>query len=235
MADLRTIAKQLSDDLELDRPPVQISYLDAAPAGVEQHPGGAPSVCTFFAEGTRKPFYAGLSDHEACEVGAFVLGAKPEGELGTRLMGTIGLMQKTGYLAPGEEAKIPRNSTPPKFVAYGPLGSIAAAPTSVLIFARPKSAMFAMEAAHGPVPTNGRPMCAIVPTLNLGAPVAMSIGCIGSRIFTQMGDDRLVFGVRGDHLEAFAKEVRKIREANSAIGSEDTRRRNGSKHPFLSQ
>jgi uncharacterized protein (DUF169 family) len=229
---LKTIAKQLTDDLELDRPPVQISYLDAPPEGVDVHPGGAPSVCTFFAEGTVRPFYAGLQEHEACEVGAFVLGQPPSGELGTRLMGTIGMFQEAGYLAPGEEAKIPRNPSPPKFVAYGPLGSLPMAPTSVLIFARPRSAMFAMEAAHGPVPMNGRPMCSIVPTLNLGAPVAMSIGCIGSRIYTQMGDDRLVVGVRGDHLERFAQDVRKIHEANQAVGTETQRRRESSDHPF---
>ncbi|MCI4357495.1 MAG: DUF169 domain-containing protein [Thermoplasmata archaeon] len=232
MNDLSAIAKQLSEDLELDRPPVQVSYLNEAPVGVDHHPGGAPSVCTFFAEGTRRPFYAGLSDHEACEVGAFVLGIPPQGELGARLMGTVGMMQKVGYLAPGEEARIPRNASPPKFVAYGPLGSIAAPPTSVLIFARPRSAMFAMEAAHGPVPMNGRPMCAIVPTLNQGAPVAMSMGCIGSRVFTQMGDDRLVVGVRGDHLESFARRVREIREANAPVANEDTRRRNEAANPF---
>jgi uncharacterized protein (DUF169 family) len=232
MNDLRTIAKQLTEDLELDRPPVQVSYLDEAPKGVPAHPGGSPSVCTFFAEGTKGPFYAGLKEHEACEVGAFVLGVAPVGELGGRLMSTVGMMQGAGYLAPGEEAKIPRNPTPPKFVAYGPLGTLAAPPTTVLMFARPRSAMFALEAARGPVPMNGRPMCAIVPTLNLGAPVAASMGCIGSRIYSQMGDDRLVVGVRGDHLEAFAQDVRKIRAANRAVGDEDTRRRDAAPHPF---
>ncbi len=230
--DLQAIAKQLSADLELDRPPVQITYLDAAPKGVDAHPGGAPSVCTFFAEGTVKPFFAGLPEHEACEVGAFVLGAEPAGELGGRLMGTVGMFQKAGYLAPGEEAKIPRNAKAPKFVAYGPLGTLPVAPTNVLIFARPRSAMFALEAAHGPVPMNGRPMCAIVPTLNQGAPVAMSIGCIGSRIYTQMGDERMVLGVRGDHLERFAREVRSIREANQLVGAENDRRRSAAAHPF---
>jgi len=231
-ADLRTIASTLTADLELDRPPVQISYLDAPPTGVAQHPGGAPSVCTFFAEGQTKPFYASLGEHEACEIGAFVLGVAPEGELGTRLMSTVGMMQKEGYLAPGEEAKIPRNPRAPKFVAYGPLGSLPSPPTSVLIFARPKSAMFAMEAAGGPVPMNGRPMCAVVPTLNHGAPVAVSIGCIGSRIFTQMGDDRMVVGVRGDHLEQFAATVHRIRQANAAVGTENDRRRSGAAHPY---
>ncbi|HEV8049220.1 MAG TPA: DUF169 domain-containing protein [Thermoplasmata archaeon] len=230
---LRQIATDLSSDLELDQTPVQVTYLDAPPKGVTEHPGGVPSVCTFFAEGQKHAFYAALPAHEACEIGAFVLGAAPEGELGARLMATVGMMQKEGYLQPGEEGKIPRNATAPKYVAYGPLGSLPMAPTSVLFFARPKSAMLAMEAANGPVPMNGRPMCAIVPTLNQGASVAVSMGCVGSRVFTQMADDRMLVGVRGDHLDQFHASVKKIVRANQLVGAEDLRRRNESAHPFV--
>jgi uncharacterized protein (DUF169 family) len=230
---LRQIASDLSKDLELDHAPVQVTYLDAAPKGVAEHPGGVPSVCTFFAEGQKHAFYAALPAHEACEIGAFVLGAAPEGELGQRLMATVGMMQKEGYLRPGEEAKIPRNATAPKFVAYGPLGSLPMPPTNVLFFAKPRSAMLAMETVAGPVPMNGRPMCAVVPTLNQGADVAVSMGCIGSRVFTQMADDRMLVGVRGDHLEKFHAAVQKIAKANRLVGAEDQRRRDASAHPFV--
>lgn len=222
---LSTLAQQLTHDLELTRPPVQISYLESPPHGVEEHPGGAPSVCTFFAEGQSKPFFARLAAHEACEVGAFVLGVEPKGDVGERLMSTVGMMQQEGYLAKGEEAKIPRNATPPKVVAYGPLGSLEVPPTDVLIFAKPLSAMWAMEAAGGPVPMNGRPMCAIAPTLNQGAAVAVSMGCIGSRIYSKMGDENMVIGIRGDQLDAFAARLKKIKHANSIVGDEDSRRR----------
>ncbi len=224
-ANLADLARDLAHDLELTSPPIQISYLDAPPHGIPRHPGGAPSVCTFFSEGRARPFYADLRAHEACEIGAFVLGIAPEGEVGQRLMATVGQMQKDGYLAPGDEAKIPRNATPPRFVAYGPLGTLPVAPTNVLLFASPKSAMLAAEAAPGPIPMNGRPMCAIVPTLNQGAPVAMSLGCIGSRLYTGMGDSALVLGVRGDHLETFAHRVRQIRRANDGVEREDARRK----------
>lgn len=226
-AELRAVADQLGRDLELTSSPVQITYLDAAPAGVTKHPGGAPSVCTFFSEGRRSAFFAELPEHEACEVGAFVLGVNPEGAMGERLKATIGMMHQEGYLAPGEEAKIPRNDKPPRFVAYGPLGSLPMAPTNVLLFANPRSAMLAMEAAPPPVPVNGRPMCAVVPTLNHGAPVAVSIGCVGSRVFTGMGDDQMLVGIRGDYLKEFSQRVVKIRSANRAVGDEDRRRKSG--------
>ena len=230
---LHAIAEEMTRTLELTDPPVQISYLDEPPAGVPEHPGGVPSVCTFFAEGRARPFYASVKTHEDCEIGAFVLGIPPAGPHGERLMGTVGLMQKEGYLAPGEEAKIPRNATPPRFVAYGPLGSLPVPPTTVLLFARAKSAMLAVEAAGGSVPMNGRPMCAIVPTLNQGAKVALSLGCIGSRIYTSMGDDRLIVGVRGDHLSEFARSLARIRHANEVVATEDQRRKDAAAHPAV--
>lgn len=228
--DYRALGEKLTRLLELDTAPVQVSYLDAAPSGVPEHPGGVPSVCTFFAFGAEKPFFAPLAQHEDCEIGAFVLGVPPEGELGRRLMSTIGSMQADGYLAPGEEARVPRNPKPPKFVAYGPLGSLPMPPTDVLLFANPRSAMLAMEAAGAgpdakPVPMNGRPMCAIVPILNQGSPVAVSLGCIGSRIYTDLGVDKMVVGVRGDHLGRFVEKLETVVRANEAVGREDSRRK----------
>jgi uncharacterized protein (DUF169 family) len=223
--ELKAIAHQLTEDLDLAQPPIQVSYLDAPPVGVPEHPGGSPSVCTFFSEGRKSSFWVGMQGHEACEIGAFVLGMAPEGELGQRLMSTIGMMQKEGYLAPGDEGKIPRNAKAPKFVAYGPLGSLPMAPTNVLLFAKPKSAMLAMEASNQTVPVNGRPMCAVVPTLNNGAPVAVSIGCIGSRVYTQMADDQMIVGIRGDFLSEFSRRLKTIRAANRAVGDEDQRRK----------
>jgi uncharacterized protein (DUF169 family) len=234
---LKAIAAQLTRDLNLDLPPVQVSYLDAPPAGVPEHPGGVPSVCTFFALGTEKTFYAGLPKHEDCEIGAFVLGIPPEGTLGSRLMGTIGSMQKEGYLSPGEEAHVPHNAKAPKYVAYGPLGTLPMPPTSVLLFAKPDAAMLALETAGAgidaqPVPMNGRPMCAIMPIMNNGARVAVSLGCTGSRIYTEMGENRMVVGIRGDHLEQFAQKLTGIVHANLWVKVEDSRRKKESSHPF---
>ncbi len=230
MVDYTSIAAQLKRQLGLGKAPVQISYLDTAPTGLPQHEGGAPSVCTFFAFGTERAFYAALPQHEECEIGAYVLGVPAEGDVGDRLMSTLGTMQKIGYLNPGEESRVPHNATAPRFVAYGPLGSLSMPPTVVLIFANPKGAMLATEAAGSgadalPVPMNGRPMCAIVPIMNQGAPVAVSFGCIGSRIYADLGIDQMVIGIRGDHLVNFAKKLDAIAAANAAVAAEDQARK----------
>jgi uncharacterized protein (DUF169 family) len=230
---LQAIADQLTRQLELELPPVQVSYLEEPPKGVVEHPGGVPSVCTFFAFGAEKPFYAALPKHEDCEVGAYVLGIPPAGNVGERLTSTIGRMQSVGYLNPGEAAQVPHNERAPKYVAYGPLGSLPMPPTGVLLFAKPKSAMLAVEAAGSgadakPVTMNGRPMCAIMPILNQGAPVGISLGCTGSRIYTDIGADKMVVGIRGDHLGRFAEKLNRIVDANAVIASEDSARKKSS-------
>jgi len=235
--EMRAFAEQLTRQLELEIPPVQVSYLDHAPTGVPEHPGGVPSVCTFFAFGTRSAFYAPLPKHEDCEIGAFVLGIPPEGAVGGRLMTTIGDMQKEGYLNPGEEAKVPHNAVAPKFVAYGPLGSLPVRPTGVLMFTNPRGAMLAAEAAGSApdvwaVPMNGRPMCAIMPILNQGAATALSLGCVGSRIYTEIGADKMVVGVKGDHLAAFSKKLDRIVRANEFVRAEDSARKAASSMAF---
>ncbi len=232
----QAIANQLTRQLELDIPPVQVSYLEHPPNGVAQHPGGVPSVCTFFAFGAEKPFYAPLTEHAACEIGAFVLGIPPEGDLGGRLMSTIGTMQKEGYLNPGEEAHVPHNATPPKYVAYGPLGSLNMPATAVLLFAKPRSAMLAVEAAGAgtdakPVSMNGRPMCAIMPIMNQGTPVAISLGCTGSRIYTDLGIDKMVVGIRGDNLVRFAEKLTRIVKANEMVATDTKARKGLAGHP----
>ncbi len=226
-------ARELERLLGLESPPIQISYLETPPAGVPEHPGGVPSVCTFFAEARERPFFAALPAHEECEVGAFVLGIPPKGPAGERLMGTLGEMQARGYLEPGEEAKVAHNATPPNFVAYGPLGSLPIPPTGILIFAKPKAVMLAMETARFRLPVLGRPMCSILPTLLQGAPVAVSAGCTGSRIYTRLGDDQMIIGLRGDHLTPFLAELRRIAAANDWVAAEDTRRRGAAAHPYV--
>lgn len=230
-------ADQLTRQLGLKSPPVQVTYLDAPPSGVAEHPGGVPSVCTYFAFGTESPFFAGVAKHEDCEIGAFVLGVRPEGPVGARLMETIGAMQREGYLNPGEEAHVPHNAVAPKYVAYGPLGSLPFAPTGVLLFASARGAMLATEAAGAApdpwtVPTNGRPMCAILPILNQGAPVAVSFGCTGSRLYAGLDDGQVVVGVRGDRLAEFCAKLDRVVRANEFVGSEDAARKASAARPF---
>jgi hypothetical protein len=72
---------------------------------------------------------------------------------------------------------------------------------------------------------NGRPMGAILPILNQGAPTARSLGCTGSRLTTEIGRDKMVVGVRGDRLEEFSIKLDRIVKANRFVDAEDSKRK----------
>ncbi|MDE1836742.1 MAG: DUF169 domain-containing protein [Euryarchaeota archaeon] len=226
------ISKELTRDLELDSPPVHLSYLEHAPAGAREHLGGAPSACTFWAEARQGSFFAPLSEHEGCEIGAFVLGIPPEGDVGKRLMGTIGMFEKIDYVGKGEASGIPHHAKAPRFVHYGPLAEAVQTPTVAVLFPNPANAMVALEAAspgHAhpfDVPVTGRPACSVIPIVLQGkAPVAMSLGCAGFRQYTEVGKDKVLIAVRGGHLEDFAAGVHKLRSANEMVSAEMAHRK----------
>ena len=231
---LTRVASELTRDLELDSPPVGISYLDQPLAGTERLEQAAPSVCTYFAQGRSRSLQVAQSLHEECEIGAFVLGEKPEGAWGERLKTTLKSMEEEGYLLPGEAGSIPHNPQAPEWVSYAPLGAGPGEVSAALLFVRARALMYVLETAHrlggpwSPPPMVLRPMCSLVPLLRQGKPLAISVGCAGSRIYTEMGDGEMVVGLRGDALRSFHRELRRIRAANEAVREENQRRKDRS-------
>ncbi len=230
--DTKKVAQTLTKDLDLDVPPIQISFLTEVPSEMKKYDRNVPSWCTFWAEARKESFYAPLDDHMSCEIGAFVLGAPLGGAVGEKLTMTLSWMQQQGYLEKGEEAHIPHLDAPPKFVAYGPLGQVPSAPSAVVLFARPSSAMVAMEAASPGqahpfgVGFSGRSACAVIPTVLQGkAPFAVSLGCGGFRTFVEPGNDKMLIAVRGDYVEEFSHSVHRLQGANLEVGAEMARRK----------
>ena len=73
-------------------------------------------------------------------------------------------------------------------------------------------------------PTLGRPTCMALPaTLQAGSIV--SLGCVGNRVYTGLGEDELYFVVRGKDLAALADALETITGANSALQRYDQSRR----------
>ncbi len=221
------IAERLTQDLELDIPPIQISFTQEPPSGMRKYDRAVPSWCTFWADARKDSFYVPFGGHDSCEIGAFVLGMPLAGPTGKKLMDTLSWMQGLGYLQKGEEAKIPHLQSSFGYAAYGPLGKVPAPPSAVVLFAKPSAAMVAMEAtnpgaAHPfPITLSGRPACAVIPTVLEGsAPVAMSLGCGGFRTFVEPGNDKMLIAVRGDHLQQFSDAVHEAKRANEAVSHE---------------
>jgi uncharacterized protein (DUF169 family) len=218
----KTLETRLATAVKLARRPVAVAYLDSVPNGVEKFEGSEPSGCSFWrlaADG--RTFYTVPEDHFNCAVGAYThnITLSPEREEETGI--TLKMMFDLGYVRPEEVPQIPRLAKAPAVVMYSTLGDARVDPDVVLFACQPRSAMLLNEAANragvaSGAPALGRPTCGALPaSLKYGA--ILSLGCIGNRVHTGLGEDQMYFVVRGRDLEAIADALEVVTSANAAL------------------
>ena len=216
--------------VDVERRPIAVAYLDAAPAWVPKFESSEPSGCSFWRlAAAGKTFYTVPENHFNCAVGAYThnITLSPEREQETGL--TLKFMFDLGYVKPEEVPQIPRLAKAPAVVVYSPLGDAPVAPDVVLFACKPRSAMLLNEAANragvaSGAPALGRPTCMALPAaLQLGA--IFSLGCIGNRVYTGLKEDEMYFVVRGKDLEAVAEALDVVAGANAALSDYATDRR----------
>lgn len=222
MASWQELEKKFQEKLPMNRRPVAVAFLDAVPQGVPAFSGTMPSGCSFWrlaSEG--RAFYTVPADHFNCAVGSYThnIPLSPAREKETEQ--TLGLMFQVGYIKPEEVAGIPRLPKAPGAVVYSPLGATPVTPSAVLFACKPSSAMLLNEAAiragaGGATPALGRPTCMGLP-LALERGTQMSLGCIGNRTYTGLGEDELYVIVAGKDLERVANALDEIVSANGAL------------------
>ena len=219
MPDYRSIERQLSETLELDRRPVAVTFLKAPPAGVEKFEGTMPSGCSFWRlAGDGRTFYTVPGDHYNCPIGSYTHNIALPPERAQELEQTLSLMGTLGYVKMEEVAGIPRLPEPPGAVVYAPLGETPLDPDVVVFAGRPARLMLLGEAAlragvMANAPLLARPTCMALPAA-LAQGVGTSSACIGNRVYTDLGEDELYAVVPGRDLARVMDELQTITAAN---------------------
>ena len=221
MPDYRAIEHQIQQMLGSERRPVAVTYLDTPPAGVSKFEGSEPSSCSFWrlAAGGRA-FYTIPADHFNCPVGGYTHNTLTPEKL-PELKQTLTLMSDIGYIRMEEIPGVFQLPVGPKVVVYAPLGDTPVPPSVVLASGKPGRVMMLAEAANragamSNLPLLGRPTCMALPAaLKQGA--VTSAGCIGNRVYTDIGEDELYVVLRGTDLERIAAEIPTIQSANQTL------------------
>jgi len=221
MPDYRAFEQKIDQMLGPGRRPVAVAYLDAPPAGVAKFEGSEPSSCSFWrlAAGGRS-FYTIPADHFNCPVGGYThntLTPERMPELGEVLK----LMSDIGYIRMEEIPGVFQLPVGPKVVVYAPLGETPVAPSVVLVSGKPGRVMMLAEAANragalSKLPLLGRPTCMALPAA-LAQGAVTSAGCVGNRVYTDIGEDELYVVLRGSDLERIAAEISTIQSANETL------------------
>jgi uncharacterized protein (DUF169 family) len=221
MPDYRAIERRLQEALDTRRRPVAVTYMQERPLAIEIFEGSQPSSCSFWRQAAGgRSFYTVPSDHFNCPVGSYTHNTLTPERM-PELQQTLELMQGIGYLRAEEIPGIFQLAAPPNFVVYAPLGETPAAPSVVLVAGKPGRLMLLAEAATragalSKLPMLGRPTCMAIPAA-LTQGMVSSAGCIGNRVYTEIGEDEMYVVLRGQDLEAIAGELDTIQSANRVL------------------
>jgi uncharacterized protein (DUF169 family) len=221
----RTFASALGD-----LRPVAVTYLDAPPDGVAKFEGTAPSGCSFWSLAAKgRSFYTVPSDHFNCPIGSYTHAIDLPAGRAAELQETLSLMIGIGYVRMEEVPSIPRLPRQPAVVYYAPLAQTVVDPDVIIFSGRPRRLMLLQEAAAragaaSSLPLLGRPTCMALPAAMTHGSV-MSTGCIGNRVYTDLGEDELYVMLPGKRVADVAGAAALIAAANDTLEQHHRQRR----------
>jgi uncharacterized protein (DUF169 family) len=228
--DYRQLEQQLAQHLGTTRRPIAITFSAGVPAGIEKFSGTEPSGCSFWRlAGAGRVFYTVPGDHANCAIGAYTHAIPLPAGRTEELEQTLAFMSGLGYVRLDEVPAIPRLSETPRAVVYAPLGDTPLDPDVVLVAGRPGRVMLLQEAAlrarvAAPAPLLARPTCMALPAA-LAQGVLASTGCVGNRVYTDLGDDELYVALPGRTLALLVAELGTIAAANATLRDYHDQRR----------
>jgi uncharacterized protein (DUF169 family) len=127
-----------------------------------------------------------------------------------------------GYVREEDVAAIPVLETRPGYVVYAPLDRTPLQPDVVILFVDARQTLILSEATqqleNQNPPAMGRPACAVVPQVMNTGRAALSLGCCGARAYLDiLTDDVAVFAIPGARLEAYARRIEALANANNIL------------------
>jgi uncharacterized protein (DUF169 family) len=220
-----TQGNQLQELLGLKWPPVALAFQPSAPPHIPRIESAGPSGCMYWklaAEG--KVFYTEVSDHYNCPIGAYTHGIELPPAQAQELEGLVGTMIGLEYLRQEEVATIPRRDAPFDVAIYAPLTEAPVVVDVVIVRGNAKQLMLLAEAASAAGLSHeggmmGRPTCAMVPEAMRSGRATVSFGCIGNRVYTDLGDDELYAAIPGPQLATLIDKLTTIVRANRELAN----------------
>lgn len=221
--DDREYGSRLQKLLGLTIPPVAVAFRGDVPEGLPHVGTAAPAGCAYWrlaAEG--RAFYTTAEDHLNCPIGAYTHGVTLPESKAKELNDTLGLMTGLDYIRMEEVPGIPQLPGPFRYGLYAPLDSGSFDPDLVIVRGNARQIMLLTEAATAAgaaraIPPLGRPACAMIPATIHANEGVTSLGCIGNRVYTGLGDDELYFTIRGEDLPVLTAKLERLVDANREL------------------
>lgn len=202
--DYRAAAAALADRLGLASPPLAITFKTVAdnsiaPYGAQApeptdggRTGAVPAGCVFWFKAAARTFTTEAADHANCSVGSLTHGFRTLEEVAGNedVVALVGAKWVTPEIFPG----IPTVEETPAQVVYGPLAETPVEPDVVFIRLNGKQAMMLHDACPD-IKLEGKPQCHIIPMAKEHNEIALSVGCMLSRVRTGMPNNEMTCAI----------------------------------------
>jgi uncharacterized protein (DUF169 family) len=234
--DNQKLADDLVKSLGLQHAPLAITFTQQAIPAVEPftEPMPAPTAdgrtgrvaagCVFWMKAEGRSFSTVAEDHANCSVGSVTHGFRTLDEVGDKT--DVGALVGAGWVAPEMFPSIPVVKEPYKYVSYGPLKDAAGVPDVVFLRVNAKQAMTLSDAFPG-LRFEGKPQCHIIAIAKERQEIAVSVGCMLSRVRTGMPNTEMTCAIPGSRLAGAVQQIKTTAVIDGTVAnyaSEDTRR-----------
>ncbi|HKP13779.1 MAG TPA: DUF169 domain-containing protein [Blastocatellia bacterium] len=226
--DWKTMAGELSSLLGLQTPPLAITFSDEAVEGVARfdsnmpepmadgRTGKVPAGCVFWIEAADKTFTTVPEDHANCSVGSLTHGLKSLEEVAGN--SDVAAILESGWVTLDVVPMIPVVKEKHKHITYGPLADTPADPDVVFLRVNARQAMILSDAVPG-LKFEGKPQCHIIPMAKEHNAVAVSVGCMLSRVRTGMSNNEMTCAIPAARLAEVVGLLKKTAVADNAVAA----------------
>jgi uncharacterized protein (DUF169 family) len=218
----------LQNLLGLAVPPVAIAFSSDVPPGigrierampsatVDGRTGAVAASCVFWIEGAQKVFATKAEDHGNCSVGSLTHGFKAIEEIAGN--SDVAALCETGWVTPEAVGRIAVVREKPTSVVYGPLRDMPVEPSVILLRLNGKQQML-MHDAWPDLRFEGKPQCHIIPIAKERGEIAVSVGCMLSRVRTGMSNNEVTCAIPASRMSALIERLRAARAADNVVAA----------------
>jgi uncharacterized protein (DUF169 family) len=222
------LSDELTRALGLQHAPIAISFTNDAPAAApllegdmpapsgDGRTGKAPAGCVFWIKAAGATFTTVPSDHYNCSVGSVTHGLKKLEEVMAN-EDVQGILEAE-WVTPEEAMQLPVVKDSHNFIVYGPLADTPLDPDVVLLRINAFQGMVIHD-AFGEMDIVGKPQCHIIPMAKEQDKIAMSTGCMLSRVRTGMSPHEMTCTIPAGRLGEVVDKLQARRMANSAVAA----------------
>ena len=229
LTELKTQAHELQSLLRLAAPPIGIAFrtdngADAAPRYASNPPpptpdgrtGAVPAGCFFWFQAVDRVFSTVAEDHANCSVGSYTHGFKTLDEAAVKA--DTGALFESGWVTPADVPGIAHVPERPGSIVYGPLADMPVKPDVVFLRLNAKQAMV-LDDALGRVRFEGKPQCHVVAIAKEEGVVAVSVGCMLSRVRTGMSNNEMTCAIPVSKLAEVVEKLRRNAEIERTVAA----------------